>query len=84
MARARLEGVDQEILKIGNEQFKATGDFVTLLKLLSERIDKQDGSDLTILSNSVKEARALALQKCEELETVMKKRLEELENPKAL
>ena len=84
MAKARLEGVDKEILKIGNEQFKATGEFVTLQKLLFNRIDKQDGSDLTFLSNSVKEARALALQKCEELETVLKKRLEELENPKVL
>src|SRR6202035_4980636 len=65
MARARLEGVDEEILKIGNEQFKATGEFVTLQKLLSKRIDEQDGSDLTYLSNSVKEIRALAVQKCE-------------------
>ena len=84
MARARLEGVDKEILKIGNEQFKATGEFVTLQKLLFNQIDKQDGSDLTYLSNSVKEKRALAIQKCEELEAVLKKKLDELENPKVL
>lgn len=81
MARARLEGVDEEILKISSEQFKATGEFMTLQKLLFERIDKQDGSDLTYLSNSVKEKRTLAIQKCNELEAVLKKKLDELENP---
>ncbi len=84
MARARLEGVDHEILKIGNEQFKATGEFVTLQKLLFNRIDKQDGTDLTYLSNSVKDKRAFAIQKCEELEAVLKKKLDELENPTGL
>ena len=80
MARARLEGVDEEILEISNEQFKATGEFVTLQKLLFERIDKEPGSDLNFLSDSVKEKRTLATQKCEELEAVLKKKLDELEN----
>lgn len=84
MARACLEGVDEEILKISNDQFIATSKFVKLNKLLFERIDKQDGSDLTYLSNSVKEQRDLAIQKCEELETILKKKLDDLENPKAI
>ena len=76
-----MEGLDKEVIKIGKEQFSAVRKFVTLNNLLSERIDKKDGSDLTFLSNSVKEAHDFAEKKCDEMEVALKKRLEELENP---
>lgn len=82
LARVRLEGVDEEIIKIGTEQSNATREYVILQKLLFERIDKQDGSDLTFLIDKVKEAYTLATQKSIELEAVLRNKLYELENPK--